>query len=151
MDLELDYKELVTVVDEARFENYENIVFSGISMLFFPTAHNELSVERKTHPIFYTPSSIANWDIYMSMNVIPLDFRRPCLAHEIAEIKISGLLVDIRDSNERTREAHRIAVDYDNRYAQDKMNNGRYEKYLGFRDELATVNEPGRLDQLLVD
>ena len=131
----IDYNGLKKVVDNAKFGYYEELSFTGLTFLLFPCEYTSEDKQRKSPPIFYQPSSLADWDIYFGMNVIPRPFRKPCLLHEIVEI-ISFLEIRWRPNlspQQALKQAHDTAIGYDNQYAKEILNKQKFKKYLCLR------------------
>jgi len=134
----IDYQNLVKIVENARFEFYEELTYDGINFLLFPGEHTEKEKEDGIPPIFYNISSIADWDIYFSTNVVPEDFKQAVLLHEIVEITIfSKFRLDSSLTYQESLEkAHNLAIKYDQRYARETLSEERFREYLLLREKL---------------
>ena len=134
--MELNYKGLKKLVDKAGFDEYEHYEFSGMEFMLF---HSEYTEDDKTEhraPVFYMPSSVVDWDIYFGMNVIPEEFRKPVLLHEIAEIVIYKSLFGkgLTDS-EKFKRAHSAARNFDDLYAKESFDKPKYQRFCEFRQK----------------
>ncbi|MBI4159523.1 hypothetical protein HY500_04690 [Candidatus Woesearchaeota archaeon] len=136
--MDVDYKKLVNVVENAKFQSYERLSYSGGDFLLFPGEHTKRDEEDGNPPIFCNPSLMADWDIYFGMNVVPKDFRRPCLLHEILEMSSFDEIKQAPNltKEEALRQAHDIAREYDNRYARETLSEPRYTEYTKLRQRL---------------
>ncbi len=139
-----EYDELKSVVETAKFLEYEEISYLGIDILLLPCEHTLHDQEIKLPPIFYKSSDIADYDIYFGTNVVPVDFRKPCLLHEIIEI---GLVEKIKNWPGITHEqlftlAHKTAKRYDRKYALETLLEAQYLEYENLRKTLSAGNLP---------
>ncbi len=136
--MEVDYDELKRVVEDAEFKPWEKLAYAGLNYLLFPS--DELSEREKKErapPVFFRPSTVADWDIYFTMGEIDERFRKPVLLHEILEVERfrefdkSGLPIENPLSK-----AHGVAMDYDNRYARESLSDKDYADYCSFVEKV---------------
>ncbi len=131
---QIDYHTLKQIVNCASFETMEEISYQGVDFLLFPCTYSEKEREDRNSPAFYMPSTLANGDIYISVDVIGEEFKRPVLLHEILEAQQFGVLVKQGMSNQKAmNQAHQTAKIFDNKYAKENFDSLTYKKYCIFR------------------
>jgi hypothetical protein len=143
-----EYEELKRTIENVQFKTYEPIKYNGIEILLFPCQQTFREQKRGSPPIFFNVSGLADYDIYFGMNVVPQDFRKPCLLHEVLEI---ALIEELKSrpgiTNRRMFNlAHRIARRYDLKYAKEIFSKERYLQYIDLREILKTLDLPGLVD-----
>jgi len=132
----LNYNTLKSVVESAIFVEYEEISYEGLDILLFPCEHTEREEDEGIAAIFYTQSCLADWDIYISTNVIPEEFLRSCLVHEIAEIYFFSKYKTDQRTPLALQQSHKKACSVDNRYAKETLSKELYSAYNQFRSEI---------------
>ena len=134
--MSIDYQALKQIVDNARFECGEEFSYLGVDFLLFPGKYSERERRINASPAFYQPSSLANWDIYLAVDVINEEFRKPILLHEILEAEqLVTLRKEGMNRQEARNQAHKTARTYDDKYAKEVLDNQTYERYCQFRQE----------------
>lgn len=140
--MKIDYDALKKIVENTKFKDGERLSYSGVKFLLFPGKYTERDMEEHEYPIFFLHSSVVDWDIYFAINVVPEDFRKPCLLHEILE---GTSFIHLRHKlklpyDEAYIKAHKIAVKYDKKYAKEILSNNRFEEYKLLRGKLRNIN-----------
>ncbi len=135
--MDVNYQALKDLVQGANFEVGEELLYSGVSFLLFPCEYQERERIEGVSPVFSQPSSIADWDIYFSTNVVDRKFRKPVLLHEILEAEQFAVLQeDGLNRIEAGKRAHETARVYDDKLAQELFDNQGYKEYCTFRKGL---------------
>lgn len=134
--MELDYKGLKELVDKAHFEDFERYKFSRMEFMLFHSEYTDDDREERRAPVFYIPSSVVDWDIYFGMNVIPEEFRRPVLLHEIAEIVLyKSLFGKGLTDTEKIKRAHSATLEFDDLYAKESFDERKYQRFFAFKQK----------------
>jgi len=132
--MNIDYQTLKEVVDNSKFESYEQLSYLGIDFLLFPCKYTEKERRKGVSPVFFRVSQIADWDIYFSVDVVDEEFQKPVLLHEILEAYTYKILrTQGMERKEANLKSHEIAKEYDDRYAKEKLDKQTYRKYCEFR------------------
>jgi hypothetical protein len=128
--MEIEYQSLKNLVHKIKFEFGEKFSYSGISFILWLCEYQE----GETSPAFYIPSSMENWNIYFSTDVVDRRFRKPVLLHEILEAeRFIALQKQGLNYEEAGIQAHEIARMYEDKLAKELFDNQIYKKYCTFR------------------
>ena len=145
MEINVDYDALKRTIDGTKIGEYhQTIEFEGIRFNVFEC---DIYGRNEPHgPAFWIGATYgADYDIYISIDVIKKEFRRAVLLHETLEAYVINKTQSKEISDEeRYGMAHQIAAEYDNRYAGETLTEDEFREYLELRNQLTELRKNTR-------
>jgi hypothetical protein len=134
--MEIDYDEVKRVVENAEFKPWEEFSCAGLNYLLFPCEYSEGERDRRSPAVFFTSSSVADWDIYFAMEEVDERFRRTALLHEVVESGVFNSGASGESYEDACARSHEVAVAYDDRYARESLSSKDYGDYCRFVEKV---------------
>lgn len=98
---EIYSERLMSIIDEIKWENWEQISYNGTDYLLFLTDEGGETVVGNDVPAFYTQSSVVDFDVYI-VKSLPLEERKRMLFHELLEANLRSQGLGVKAAHEMT-------------------------------------------------